>query len=63
MCAALARQPLEKLEHVQLTLLIGQYAQRHFLGGCRKRALTETVGAWAEYEPTVMPLPHPSPRN
>ncbi|USX11108.1 uracil-DNA glycosylase family protein (plasmid) [Paraburkholderia fungorum] len=54
---------MEKLEGVQLKLLIGQYAQRHFLGGCRKRSLTETVGAWAEYGPAVMPLPHPSPRN
>ncbi|BDC44950.1 hypothetical protein PTKU15_82470 [Paraburkholderia terrae] len=32
---------LEKLESVQLKLLVGQYAQRHFLGGCRKRSLTD----------------------
>jgi len=54
---------LEKLPEIQLTLLIGQYAQRHFLGTSRKPSLTETVRAWQEYAPTVIPLPHPSPRN
>jgi uracil-DNA glycosylase len=46
-----------------LTLLIGQYAQRHFLGERRKPSLTETVRAWGEYAPAFIPLPHPSPRN
>ncbi len=54
---------LEQLPAVELTLLIGQYAQRHFLGNRRKRTLTETVKAWEEYAPAVVPLPHPSPRN
>lgn len=54
---------LEKLPEIQLTLLIGQYAQRHFLGARRKPSLTETVRAWQEYAPTIIPLPHPSPRN
>jgi uracil-DNA glycosylase len=54
---------LEKLHNVQLTLLIGQYAQRHFLGRRRKPSLTETVRAWGEYAPAFIPLPHPSPRN
>ena len=54
---------LEKLPEIQLTLLIGQYAQRHFLGDRSKPSLTETVRAWQEYAPTVIPLPHPSPRN
>lgn len=54
---------LEKLPEIQLTLLIGLYAQRHFLGAHRKPSLTETVRAWQEYAPTVIPLPHPSPRN
>jgi uracil-DNA glycosylase len=54
---------LEKLHNVELTLLIGQYAQRHFLGARRKPSLTETVRAWAEYAPAFIPLPHPSPRN
>ncbi|MES2104714.1 MAG: uracil-DNA glycosylase family protein [Pseudomonadota bacterium] len=54
---------LEKLPRIQLTLLVGQYAQRHFLGSRRKASLTETVRAWREYGPAAIPLPHPSPRN
>ena len=54
---------LAKLPAIQLTLLIGQYAQQHFLGTDRKSSLTETVKAWQEYAPAFVPLPHPSPRN
>lgn len=56
-------QLLARLPHIELTLLIGQYAQRHFLGRLRKSTLTETVRAWREYGPRYLPLPHPSPRN
>ncbi len=48
---------------VRLTLLVGQYAQRYFLGSRRKGSLTETVEAWRDYAPGYVPLPHPSPRN
>ncbi len=54
---------LARLPQIELTLLIGQYAQRHFLGTCRKRSLAETVKGWDEYAPDYLPLPHPSPRN
>ena len=54
---------LERLPAVELTLLIGQYAQRHFLGARRRGSLTETVRAWADFAPEYVPLPHPSPRN
>jgi uracil-DNA glycosylase len=54
---------LQRLKKIELTLLIGQYAQRHFLGERRKASLTETVRAWADYAPAFIPLPHPSPRN
>ena len=54
---------LPLLPDVQLTLLVGQYAQAYFLGGRRKASLTDTMRAWREYMPTVLPLPHPSPRN
>ena len=54
---------LAKLPDIQLTLLVGQYAQRHFLGNRRKRSLTETTRAWRDYSPRYIPLPHPSPRN
>ncbi len=54
---------LAELPAIRLTLLIGQYAQRHFLANARKATLTDTVRAWREYGPAVLPLPHPSPRN
>ena len=54
---------LAKLPSIELTLLIGQHAQRHFLGGRRKPSLAQTVDAWREYSPAYIPLPHPSPRN
>ena len=56
-------QLLARMPRIELTLLIGQYAQRHFLGGRRKSSLTETARAWREYAPQYFPLPHPSPRN
>ncbi len=63
-CAALwLDRLLTKLPGIELTLLIGLHAQRHFLGNRRKRSLTETVRAWREFAPEYLPLPHPSPRN
>lgn len=56
-------QLLARMPQIELTLLIGQYAQRHFLGQRRKASLTDTVSAWPEYAPQYIPLPHPSPRN
>lgn len=54
---------LARLPRIELTLLIGQHAQRHFLGNRRKRSLADTVEAWEQYAPRYIPLPHPSPRN
>ena len=54
---------LAKLPRIELTLLIGMYAQRHFLGALRQRTLTETLRHWQDYGPAYLPLPHPSPRN
>jgi uracil-DNA glycosylase len=63
-CATLwLDQLLAWLPQIELTLLIGQYAQRHFLGTRRKRSLAATARAWKEYAPHYFPLPHPSPRN
>lgn len=53
---------LECLRNVKLTLLIGAYAQQWHLDPPHK-TLTETVAAWQDYPESVMPLPHPSPRN
>ncbi len=54
---------LAQLPHIELTVLIGSYAQREFLGKTGKSSLTETVAAFAEYAPQFVPVPHPSPRN
>ena len=63
-CAPLWHPKLQAhLPAVQLSLLIGQYAQAYYLGMCRKKNLRETVLAHAEYLPKYLPLPHPSPRN
>lgn len=72
-CAKLWRESLhEHLDNVQLTLLIGQYAQRYYLGnkfaankGSENTfvSLTHTVKNWQSYLPQFLPLPHPSPRN
>ncbi|MEM7313546.1 MAG: uracil-DNA glycosylase family protein [Planctomycetota bacterium] len=63
-CAPLWHEPLlSQLGGVQLTLVIGQYAQKHRLGKDRKSSLTKTVQAWREFTPANLPMPHPSPRN
>ena len=48
---------------VELTLLVGQYAQAHYLGDRRSRTLTETVARWRELLPDYLPTPHPSWRT
>jgi uracil-DNA glycosylase len=63
-CAALWRpRLLAELPKVELTLLVGSYAQAWALGGRMKASMTETVRAWRDYLPDVLPLPHPSWRN
>jgi len=55
---------LPLLKQVQLTLVIGQYAQAGILGVPRGTRLTDTVQAWREHlAHGRLPLPHPSPRN
>lgn len=63
-CAPLWHPPLLKaLPKIELTLLIGSYAQAYYLKERIKPTLTETVMNYAEYLPNFLPLPHPSPRN
>ncbi len=52
---------LAHLPERRLTLLVGGYAQRHYLGG--RRSLTETVRAWRDFLPEYGVMPHPSFRN
>jgi len=62
-CAPAWREKLlQQLRQVQLTLVIGQYAQAWHLPGAGS-SVTEVVGAWRQHWPRVVPLPHPSPRN
>jgi len=62
-CAELWRpQLLAGLPEVELTLLVGGYAQVWALGDRAKVNLTETVRSWRDYAPSL-PLPHPSWRN
>jgi uracil-DNA glycosylase len=63
-CAPLWQPPLRAaMPHIRLTLLIGAYAQAHYLGQRRGRSLTDTVAAWRDFAPDYLPIPHPSPRN
>ena len=62
-CAPAWREALlEELTGVQLTLVLGRYAQAYHLGPAA-RTVTEAVASWREHWPDRVPLPHPSPRN
>lgn len=62
---------MQHLKRVELTLLVGKYAQDYYLamlnktypGVASNRTLTETVQNWRQLAPEYFPLPHPSPRN
>lgn len=56
-------QVLANLGQVELTLLVGSYAQKYYLGTAAKKTMTETVRAWPEYLPAYLPTPHPSWRT
>ena len=55
-------QLLQQLKQLQLTLVIGRYAQDWHLPG-RGISVTTAVENWRDSWPTVVALPHPSPRN
>jgi uracil-DNA glycosylase len=44
----------------RLTLLVGAYAQAYYLPRRPRRTLTETVRAFRDLGPAVIPLPHPA---
>ena len=56
-------QLLAQLPALELTLVIGSYAQAWHLQGRTKSTLTENVREWRSFGDGVIPLPHPSPRN
>lgn len=55
-------QVLSTLPQDRLTLLVGTYAQAHYLPAVKKLSLTERVRGWREFLPTL-PLPHPAWRS
>lgn len=62
-CAPLwRRRLLEHLPGIELTVVIGRYAQEwHLEAGAA--TVADLVSRWREHWPKVVPLPHPSPRN
>lgn len=62
-CAQTWHRPLlDGMSQIELTLLIGFYAQAHYLP-VKQKSVREAVRAWASFLPDYFPLPHPSPRN
>lgn len=63
-CAELWRdKALAAMPQIELTLLVGGYAQKWTLGKRAAKTLTQTVEQWRDYGPNIIPLPHPSWRN
>jgi uracil-DNA glycosylase len=55
-------QLLAQLNNLELSVVVGQYAQESHFGN-KAASLTERVKSWREHWPKAIPLPHPSPRN
>ncbi len=63
-CAPQWHTPLmDQMPNIRLTILVGMYAQKYYLGDAMKINLTENVESDREFLPDYLPLPHPSPRN
>lgn len=63
-CAPLWHNKLiEQMPDLKLMILVGQFAQKYYLGDTTKPTLTETVQHFETYLPRYFVLPHPSPRN
>ena len=62
-CAPAWREPLlGQMKNVELTLVLGRWALDYHLPDA-PRTVTEAVLAWQDRWPSVVALPHPSPRN
>lgn len=60
-CAPLWQDRLiRRMPAIRLTLLVGSYAQAHYLG---RGAMTDRVRAFRDHLPGRFPLPHPSWRT
>jgi uracil-DNA glycosylase len=54
---------LKRMKAVELTLLVGIYAQRYYLGEACRETVTDNVRDFRAFLPKNFPLVHPSPRN
>lgn len=54
---------LDLMPDIKLTILIGSYSMKYYLGKGMKENLTETVRSYKEYLPKYFPIVHPSPLN
>jgi uracil-DNA glycosylase len=54
---------LALLPQDRLTLLVGRYAQDHYLDHAKRQSLTENVRDFRVHGPRLIPLPHPSWRS
>lgn len=54
---------LAVLPEDRLTLLVGRYAQEHYLPTTKRQSMTQRVREFAAYGPHFFPLPHPSWRS
>ena len=54
---------LAKMKNVKLTILIGHYSQKLYLGERFNDSLTANVKNYHQFLPQYLPLVHPSPRN
>lgn len=62
-CSPAWREPLlAQLPNLEMTLVLGQYAQAYHFGD-KFKSVTKRVESWEDYWPNLVPLPHPSPRN
>ena len=54
---------LDLMLDIKLTILIGSYSMKYYLGKGMKENLTETVRSYKKYLPKYFPIVHPSPLN
>jgi hypothetical protein len=54
---------LDLMPDIKLTILIGSYSMKYYLGKGMKENLTETVRSYKDYLPKYFPIVHPSPLN
>ncbi|WP_099973897.1 uracil-DNA glycosylase family protein [Lactobacillus terrae] len=54
---------LDSMPNIQLTILIGMYAQKYYLNLQNNDKITDVVKNYQNYLPKYFPIVHPSPRN